>query len=115
MDLEDRDWLENQLSRISTKLDQLKWIQAKLDRIIRSERIHTIQGESLMALSEDILAAVAEETTVIDSFIALVQGLIDNNTIPTATGQAILSAIQANKAKVEAAILANTPPVTPSP
>lgn len=61
-----------------------------------------------MSLSQDLLDAVAAETTVIDSFISLVQGLIENNTIPPEAGAAILAAINSNKDKVEAAILADT-------
>lgn len=68
-----------------------------------------------MGLGQDILQAVQDESAVVDSFLALIQGLIDNNTIPPDVGVAILSAINAEKDKVNAAILANTtPPVPPS-
>lgn len=61
-----------------------------------------------MALGEEILAAVEAETSSVDSFIALVQGLINDNTIPADVGVAILEKINSEKAKVDAAIVANT-------
>jgi hypothetical protein len=67
------------------------------------------QGEKLMALGQDILDAVTAETTIVDSYLALVQGLINDNTIPADVGVKILAAINDEKAKVAAAITANTP------
>jgi hypothetical protein len=98
-----------QLDQIEGKLDRLR---LRLKDMELSLYIINLQGRIEMALSQDILDAVNAETTVIDSFITLVQGLIDNNTIPPAAGQAILTALASNKAKVEAAILANTTPPT---
>lgn len=67
-----------------------------------------------MSLGQDILDAVTAENTIIDSFIALVQGMIDNNTIPSEQGAAILAAITGEKEKVAAAIVANTPAAPPT-
>lgn len=100
--------LEVRMDRLLVKFDGA---EKKLDRLLRLSEVSLVTEVVNMALSQDILDAVAAETTVIDSFIALVQGMIDNNTIPPDAGAAILSAIAANKAKVEAAIVANTPPV----
>lgn len=92
----------------------------KLNMILRSLRelrwalyILNLRARVEMSLSQDILDAVSAETTAVDSFMVLVQGLIDNNTIPAAVGAEILSAINAEKTKVDAAILKNTPPPTP--
>jgi hypothetical protein len=68
---------------------------------------------SIMALGQDILDAVTAETSSVDSFIALVQGLIDNGTVPASVGAAIMAAVNSNKAKLDAAILANTPQAPP--
>jgi hypothetical protein len=62
-----------------------------------------------MKISEKILAAVTEQTTVIDSFLALVKGLVSAETLTEAEGNAIIDAINANKTKVSDAIVANTP------
>jgi len=67
-----------------------------------------------MAIGKDILDAVTAETQVVDSFLTLVQGLIDNNTVSPADGAAILAAINSEKDKVAAAIAANTPAGTVS-
>ncbi len=73
-----------------------------------------LQGQGkIMALGQDILDAVTAENTLIDSFLTLVQGLVANNTIDQPTADAIKAAIQAESAKVQAALTANTPPPTP--
>lgn len=64
-----------------------------------------------MALGQDILDAVTEETTKVDSFIALVNGLLQTNVITPAQAAQIISEINKNRDKLEAAIAANTPPV----
>jgi hypothetical protein len=84
----------------------LQRIERKLDTIILME-------ENLMALGQDILDSVTAETTAVDSFIALVQGLIANNTVSAQQGAAIIAAVNSNKSKLDAAILANTVPPTP--
>ena len=84
---------------------------ADLARTVRVLAEAVTQGEgSIMAIGKDILAAVEEETTKVDSFIALVQGLINTNLITPAQGAQIIAEINANRDKLEAAIQANTPP-----
>ena len=68
------------------------------------------QGVSIMALAQDILDGVAAEKTSVDSLIALVNGWIANNTVTPKQGAAILSAINDNKAEIDAALAANVPP-----
>jgi len=92
----------------------LERIEQKLDSVLHNQQHLFHQGEHQMALGQDILAAVTAETTVIDSLIALINGWVANNMITAAEGQQILGDIAANKAKLEAAITANTP-VAPTP
>lgn len=73
------------------------------------------EGVSITAIGKDILDAVTQENSVIDSFLVLVQGLIDNNTISSIDGKAILDTINAQRDKVQAAIVANTPLTPPAP
>lgn len=91
--------LEKHFARIEHRFDRL---EAGINAVFRKE----IQ---LMALGKDILAAVEEETTVIDGVLALMQGLIDDGTVTAADGAKILSTISTNRAKLEEAIVKNTP------
>lgn len=70
-----------------------------------------------MSLSKQILDAITDESTIIDSFIALIQGMKKDETISAEAAQAILGAIAAEKTKVQDAIVANTPAanLTPTP
>src|SRR5438128_2674938 len=86
----------------------------QLENIERLLRAVLVKENTLMALGQDILDAVTAETTAVDSFIALVQGLVANNTIDSVTGQKIMDAVNSNKAKLDAAITANTPPAPPT-
>jgi len=90
-------------------MEHLERIETKLDSLRHMLRHIYWQGVQEMALGQDILDAVTAETTVLDSFIALINGLIANNTIPAGIGAQILSNIAANKAKLDEAIVANTP------
>jgi len=67
------------------------------------------EGTKQMALGQDILDAVTAEGTAVDSIIALLNGLVANNTIDQATATAIMAEISNDKAKLEAAITAHTP------
>ena len=67
------------------------------------------QGDRFMALGQDILDAVTAETTSVDSVLALLQGLIDDETITPDQGAKIIAAINGEKTKVDAALAANTP------
>ena len=97
-------------------LDYGRQVREALDRIERAiERLHKdisrIQLMEVvnMALGQDILDAVAAETTVLDSFLTLIDGLVKNNTVSQAVADQIKGAIKANQTKIEAAIVANTP------
>ena len=84
-------------------------IELKLDQAIELLKQISSKEDQHMALGQEILDAVTAENTLIDSFIALVQGLVANNTIDQPTADAIKAAISAEAAKVQAAIVANTP------
>lgn len=86
------------------------WCAAKAFDDLTTAVNHVSHQEiRIMTIAQDILDAVTAETTVVDSFITLVTGLIADNTIPAETGTAILAAINAEREKVAAAIAANTP------
>ena len=72
----------------------------------------TVKEDQQMALGEDILAAITREETAIDSIIALLNGLAPR-VIPQATADMIISTINADRERIEAAVLANTPPPPP--
>jgi hypothetical protein len=96
---------ENRLQRIEKKVD---WILTKLDRIINLE-LHN------MATLQDVQAAVAAEDTVVDSAIALLQGLAAQ-VAALQPNQAAIDALAADiTAKTSAlseAVVANTPAST---
>lgn len=92
---------------------KLESLDFRLDRIERLLVKVLKKEDKLMAFGQDILDAVTAETTAVDSFIALVDGLVKNNTISPAMAAQIVGAVNADRAKLEAAILANTPPPTP--
>jgi len=68
----------------------------------------------LVALGQEILDAIAEESTAVDSIIALLNGLVATNVIDSATAARIKSAISSDRDRINAAVLANTPPPPPS-
>ncbi len=90
------------VSDVSVLLNRLNRIESWLWYIYLQER-------DIMALGQDILDAVRSETTSVDSVIALINGLVANQTVTPEVGAAILSEINASKAKLDAAIAANTP------
>lgn len=90
-----------------------EYLDYRLDRIEAALKTVVRKEAQIMALGQDIIDAVTAETTVIDSFIALVQGWIAAGTVTAAEGARILADINNNKTKLETAILANTPPPTP--
>lgn len=86
------------------------WCAAKaFDDLAREVHRISHKENRIMALGQEILDAVTAETSVLDSFLALIQGLIANGTVTPEQGQAILAAIAENKAKIEKAITDNTP------
>ena len=62
-----------------------------------------------MAVGQDILDAVTAESTALASCLTLLQGLVDNGTIPQATVDAIKHTVQSDTDKINAAIAHNTP------
>lgn len=71
-----------------------------------------------MATIQDLTNAVAAESTVDDSIIALLNSIVAQLQAAIATGDpaaldTVVAGIQANTAKIQAAVTANTP-VTPS-
>ncbi len=73
------------------------------------------QGDKLMATAAEILADVQDESTVDDSIITLltnIKAMLDAaGTDPAALDQ-VKALIDANKAKIAAAVVANTPAAT---
>lgn len=63
------------------------------------------QGGTIMATAAEVLAAVQGESTVVDSVLALLQSIQRD----PSTLDAVVAQITADKAKMEAAILAGTP------
>jgi len=73
----------------------------------------------IMATILDVQAAVAAESTVDDSIITLLNGIVQQLKDAQASGNpaaldAVVQSIQANTTKLQAAVTANTP-VTPTP
>src|SRR5882762_9309489 len=73
----------------------------------------------IMATIQDVQAAVAAESTVDDSIITLLNGIVQQLKDAQASGNpaaldAVVQSIQANTTKLQAAVTANTP-VTPTP
>lgn len=102
-------------------IQKLDLINSKLDLILNKEN-------TLMATLQNVVDAINAESTVDDSIIALLDGIVaelkfaQNSAggIDPASLDAILTGIQANTTKIQAAITANTtppapvtPPVTP--
>ncbi len=91
---------------------RLRRIEDKIDLLIKKEK-------HMSATLDQILQDVKDESTITDSIIALLNGVeqqlkdaLAGQTIPPANQakiDAIFDGIEANKAKVSAAITANTP------
>jgi predicted transcriptional regulator len=96
-------------------VDVLYKIEHRLGQIVRALRRLSRTERKAMSIGQDILDAVTAETTEVDSYLTLTTGLINNGTISAPQGAAILAAIKAEKEKVQAAIIANTVPATPTP
>lgn len=82
-----------------TTAEQLDRIERKLDRILSKE-------DKIMAFQDDILAAIADEDTAVDSVIAFIKA---NPVIPDAVKTQILGQIASDKARLNAALVANVP------
>lgn len=84
----------------------------KLDRILRFLRIITIGEIQQMHNLDEVLAAVAEQTTVVESTKTLLEQLkamLDAAGTDPAKVNAVFDAIAANTDALKAAIVANTP------
>lgn len=81
---------------------------SKLDLILANQ-------EKIMATLDEVLQDVTDETTAIDSVAALIQGLRDQiaaaglSPADQAKVDAIFATAETNKAKIAAALAANTP------
>lgn len=89
--------------------------QRRFDAIDATLATITTKENSIMAVGDDILAKVTEEGNAVDSIIALLNGLVQDNVIPQSTVDAIKAAIQGQEDKLNAAITANSPPPPPPP
>ena len=98
-----------QLVYRSRDQDTLLRIESALAALHRDVRRIKLMEVVEMALGQEILDAVAAETTVLDSFLALIDGLVKNNTVSQAVADQIKAAIKGNQDKLAAAIVANTP------
>src|SRR5438552_15834384 len=95
-----------QLDRIERKCDQI------LVNLAREENM-------LMATLDDLVTDVSSQSTVVDSVVTLLQGLRDQLAAALAFGgpakiQAVIDSIDANTAKLTAAV-ANSPAGTGTP
>jgi len=92
-------------------------VERKVDCILAHLNIIEEKENQIMSTIDDISAGVADETTLIDSIIVMLQNALANAGVPQAKIDAIVAAITANKQKMTDAITANTPvppqPVTP--
>src|SRR5258708_29817391 len=101
-----------------TNRQQLNHINQKLDQILNL-LIHVIYKENyIMATIQDVSAAVAAESSVDDSIITLLNGIVQQLKDAQASGDpaaldVIVAGIQANTKKIQDAVTANTP-VTPT-
>jgi hypothetical protein len=92
-------------------VSKMKYIERELQLINRKLDI-------LMATIQDLTTAVAAESSVDDSIISLLNGIVAQLQAAIATGDpaqldTVVQGIQANTAKIQAAVVANTP-VTPT-
>ena len=87
----------------------------KLDLVLRL-LIHVLNKENLlMATLQDVTAAVAAESTVDDSIIVLLNGIVQQLKDAMASNDpaaldVVVANIQLNTAKIQAAVTANTTP-----
>ncbi len=94
-------------------VDELTRIQRKLNFLIRETKFQRTRGDALMALIDDLVTKVEAQTTVITSveelLAHLTQMLQDAGTDPVKL-QAVIDTVDANTARLTAAVVANTPP-----
>jgi len=93
-------------------------VEHKLDRILAHLNIIEEKENQMATTIQDILDGVNQESTVDDSIITLLGNIfqqLQNAGIPQAQLDAIKTVIDANVAKISAAVTANTPVVPPTP
>jgi ABC-type transporter Mla subunit MlaD len=101
--------------KISTKNDlQFNKLINRLDKIIRllDKQIH--KENSLMATIQNVVDAVTAQSTVDDSIVVLLNGIVQQLKDAQASGDpaaldAVVSSIQSNTKKISDAVTANTP------
>lgn len=97
---------------VTVHVPALAGINAQLAQILAMLGQSARREEAIMATQQDILTEIADESTIADSILALVQRLVTEN--DPAARQAILDALKANRTKLEAAVLAGTPQEPPA-
>ena len=96
-------WITDVAERLEHRLGE---IDSRLKRIERLLAEVITKEMKLMAFADDILAAIADEDTAIDSVIAFIK---NNPAIPGDVQTKILNAINSDKARLQAALVANVP------
>lgn len=92
--------------------EDINELNFKLDRILRYLRIITIGEIQQMHNLDEVLAAVAEQTTVVESTKTLLEQLkamLDAAGTDPAKINAVFDALAANTDALKAAVVANTP------
>lgn len=103
---------------IHVHVDGYDHLTPKINEILKFSIDNNLKTNKIMATLDEVLAGVAQETTLDDSIIALLTGiktqleeaLSGENLSPAAQAKvdAVFAAVSANNAKVAAAIEANT-------
>lgn len=96
-------------TRLECKVDQ---IAMQLERVLAQLETSLEKENTMAATIQDILDGVNQESTVDDSIITLLNNIaaqLASAGVPQAQIDAVMSVIQANQAKVTAAVTANTP------
>jgi len=95
-------------------IDELTRIHRKLNYLIRESKYQRTVGGALMALIDDLVTKVEAQTTVVTSveelLVHLSQMIADAGTDPVKL-QAVIDTVDANTARLTAAVTANTPTV----
>jgi hypothetical protein len=93
-----------------------KRLEQKLDALTHLVTLVLLKEGTIMAAIDDLLADVQDETTVVGSVEALLTNL--TNLLKTAGATpaqiaAVQAVVDANKGRLSAAVVANTPAATP--
>lgn len=90
----------------------LERIEAKLTEVLTRLNRLSSQGDCIMASIDDVLSDIAAESTIEDSVVSMLTAL--QAQVTAANGNqakidAAFAALETNKAKLSAALVANTP------